>query len=111
MILFQIVFNEISKIISANRFVDHSLYADDIHIMCKKKKKIVRILNIKILDIKNWTEYSGAKISLLKTKIFHICRKHNCDSSSHTIVIDDSLIQNVSKLKLKSLGHNTLFVQ
>ena len=35
-ILFQIAFNEISKIISANRFVDHCLYADDLYILCKK---------------------------------------------------------------------------
>ena len=70
--------------------------------MCKKNSNndSNRILQKVLLDIKNWTEHYGAKISLLKTKKFHIFRKHNCDSSSHTIVIDDTSIQNISKLKI-----------
>ena len=62
--------SEISKIIKANRFVDHSLYVDDLYIMYKKNSNYDwnRILQKDLLDIKNWTKYSGAKISLLKTK-------------------------------------------
>lgn len=100
-VLFQIAFNEISKIIAGNRLVEHCLYADDLYIFCKKNQNMetTAILEELLQKIKNWTKYSGAKISLEKTKKLHICRKHNCDSDNYTIQTDGIAIENVKKLK------------
>ena len=77
-VLFIIAFNEIIKMnIDEYRYVEHSLYADDIIIYTKvfEVDKIKKIFTDILNDLTLWSTSSSARISYDKCNILHICRK------------------------------------
>lgn len=68
--------------------------------MCKQNdtNKTQDILYKVIEDIMSWSTISGAKLSLEKCKVLHICRKQNFPHIN--ININNIFIENVNELKI-----------
>lgn len=95
-VLFIIAFDEISSLIKKYKLLDSCFYADDINILNKlngSNKCKTRFDNV-INDILEWSCASGAKLSLQKCKILHLCRKTNC---LILLTINNVQIENVNK--------------
>ena len=99
--LFKITFDELSKIISKHRHLDHCIYADDVFVLSKSVdlSKTNHLFTSLIEDILNWSKLSGAKLSLDKCKTLHICRKKSCNSDSLSLKINNVNISSVHNLK------------
>lgn len=80
-VLFVIAFNQFSKIINTQKHIEHAIYADDAVIFTKTKdnNKVKEIFSKLLKDIENWTVISGAKLSIEKCNLLHICKKQNCN--------------------------------
>lgn len=101
-ILFQIAFNEVSKIVLKHKHIEHCLYADDMYLISRRKSDLENDTTLKnvLIDILAWSESSGARISFEKTKKMHICRKHKCKNKDSIITIDNHAIAIVNKLRI-----------
>lgn len=78
-VIFLIAYNKLYTIISIDKRIHLSAYADDINLIIKSKEKNPTLaLNGLFDNIKDWCEISGAILSDTKCKYIHICRKKNC---------------------------------
>ena len=79
-VLFMNAFDEVSKILSESKYIEHCLYADDIIIFTKLKdlNVIKETFNNILNNLSDWSESSGSSISYSKCNILHMCRKTGC---------------------------------
>lgn len=106
-ILFLIAYNKLYGIISINKEINLSAYADDLNLIIRSNgKNPVLSLNGLFDDIKNWCDRSGAVLSTTKCKYLHICRKINCHC---TIQTGDFTICEVESLRLLGLYVNSRY--
>ena len=110
-ILFTIAFNEISRIINQNNKINHCIYADDLYILCKQKdnRQTKNHFETILKNLQSWSLKSGAKLSLNKTKILHICKKHKCNFHNIDINIDSYRIEIVDNLKILGMIFNNKY--
>ncbi|XP_017487099.1 PREDICTED: RNA-directed DNA polymerase from mobile element jockey-like [Rhagoletis zephyria] len=80
-ILFTIAFDEISSTLSNFPTIQHQLYADDLLLFSKSSdlSSISSTFKEILSQLSLWSLSSGASISYSKSKMLHICRKHNCN--------------------------------
>ncbi|XP_036335149.1 uncharacterized protein LOC118745679 [Rhagoletis pomonella] len=89
--------------------VEHCMYADDILIFSRQldltnvKQTSSEILN----NIFNWSLTSGAKLSLQKCSILHICRKRQCNNFNFSF--NNIKIPTVNELKILGLMFDSKF--
>lgn len=90
-----------SKIVLKHKSVNHSLYADDLIIFskCKDINSACGILSALIADFNTSGKLSGAKMSIEKFKILHICKKTSC-TKNIVINVDDTIVNNVNNLRI-----------
>ena len=83
-VLFIISFQQLSALLIKYRKIEHSIYADDAIIFSKvTDMNMVKSMFLNILnDIKAWGKTSGARLSIQKCKLLHICKKKNCTKFS-----------------------------
>lgn len=101
--LFIIAFDDLSRIISANKSVDHCIYADDLYVISKEQSndKIKEAFSQTLIAIDNWSKNSGAEVSFEKTNHLHICKKHNCNNID--LIFNNNSIKNVDSCKILGL--------
>ncbi|XP_050340196.1 sesquipedalian-1 isoform X1 [Bactrocera neohumeralis] len=104
--LFLVAFDRLSRVINENKFFKHVFYADD---LCKYGRvKNVTVFqtefNNLLVEIINWCNASGAKISIAKSNHLHICNKHTCQS--FTLNLGDTYKKNVTTLKILGIFFN-----
>lgn len=99
-VLFIIAFNEFSKIISSQKHIEHAIYADDAVIFTKNNdnNKVKDIFSETLKKIDEWGTKSGAKLSIEKCAILHICKKHNCPSFE--VEYNSKKIKRVNNLRI-----------
>lgn len=104
-ILFLIAYNKLSKIISMQKEIKFSAYADDFFLIINfnKSNNINYNLDKLFQNIEKWCSYSGAVLSLSKCQHLHICRKHNCNCK---ISCNNIQIPSVSSVKILGLTIN-----
>ena len=102
-ILFIIAFDEVSRILSECKYIEHCLYADDIIIFTKIKdlNVIKETFNNILNNISDWSESSGSSISYSKCNILHICRKTSCTQFSFSY--NNVNIESVPMLRILGL--------
>lgn len=102
--LFIIAFDDLSRLISIDKRVDHCIYADDLYIIAKEQNniKIAQVFQEILLKINSWSNKSGADISFEKTCHLHICKKRKCDVIN--INFNNLTIQNVNHCKILGLN-------
>ncbi|XP_075163337.1 uncharacterized protein LOC142235971 [Haematobia irritans] len=98
--LFIIAFDDLSRLLTQNKRIEHCLYADDLYIIVKNKSNIsiqdVLINTLSVID--EWSKVSGANISFDKTKHLHICNKRNCRPIN--ITYNNNYIENCDTCKI-----------
>ena len=102
-VLFIIAFDDISTILNKYTLLDSCFYADDISILTKVNNvnECKNLLSNAINDILVWSNASGAKLSLNKCKLLHVCRKHQCPEL--ILSIHNVQIENVKNLNILGL--------
>ena len=104
-ILFLIAYNRLADIMSTHREIQFCAYADDFNIIIRhnRQKNTQTDLNNLFQNIDNWCLYSGAILSLDKSKHLHICRKIDCNS---TILANNFQFEIVTQLRILGLIFN-----
>uniref|UniRef100_W8C2B6 RNA-directed DNA polymerase from mobile element jockey n=1 Tax=Ceratitis capitata TaxID=7213 RepID=W8C2B6_CERCA len=85
-ILFLIAYNRLCNILTIEKRINFTAYADDFHLIIQlnKQKNLAYNLDTLFQNIISWCNYSGAILSTEKCKHIHICRKHKCSTKIHT---------------------------
>ena len=104
-ILFLIAYNRLADIMSTYKEIQFCAYADDFNIIIKnnRDKNITTDLNSLFQDLNNWCLYSGAVLSIAKSKHLHICRKNECNC---TILANNYQLENVTQMRILGLIFN-----
>jgi len=96
-ILFAIAYNKLNRIIGLHKSFEFTAYADDYTIIRKQKKKETTLdINPLLTDIQEWCNYSGASLSIPKSRHLHICRKKKCNFS----ILSSLNLKNETTLKI-----------
>uniref|UniRef100_A0A0K8U6S8 RNA-directed DNA polymerase from mobile element jockey n=1 Tax=Bactrocera latifrons TaxID=174628 RepID=A0A0K8U6S8_BACLA len=98
-ILFTIAFDEISTILSDFVTIRHQIYADDLILFSKTSNltSVTITFSEILLRLSRWSSTSGTSISFPKSKLFHICKKHQC--TIPTLTFDNTNILCTDSIK------------